>query len=178
MDDHIDNVKKAISGDKVCFTELMEERKDMLYRTAFLYVKNEHDALEIVDITVYKAYLSIKKLRNPEFFHTWLMRILINASMDMLRERKRVILLNGQCDDQYSDDEDSSGRIDLYNAVDKLQDKYKTVIILKYYNALKISEIAEIMACSESNVKNYVHKALEKLRYDICEEGGRSNGRL
>lgn len=168
MNDHIDNAR---------FAELIEERKDILYRTAFLYVKNEHDALEIVDAAVYKAYLSLKKLKKPEYFYTWLTRILINVSMDMLREHKRIIPLNEHCGDQYTD-EDSSERIDLYNAVDKLEGKYKTAIILKYYNALKISEIADIMACSESNVKNYIHKALEKLRCDIGEEGGCSDGRL
>lgn len=176
MDDYLDKVKKAVAKDKECFIKLIEERKDMLYRTAFLYVKDEHDALEIVDITVYKAYLSIKDLRKPEFFNTWITKILINASMDLLRHRKKVVQFNKNYDKEYIE-EDLEGRIDLYNAVDKLDGILKTVIILKYYDDLKISEIADIISCSESNVKNYIHKALQKLRCDIDEGGEYINGR-
>ncbi|KOA18653.1 RNA polymerase sigma factor SigV [Clostridium homopropionicum DSM 5847] len=162
MKNYSDLMEKAVNGDKQSFIELIEGRKDMLYRTAFLYIKNQQDALEIVDITVYNAYLSIKKLKNPNFFNTWLTKILINASVDLLRYRKKVILLNDNYDTEYVL-QDSSLKIDLYNAVDKLRGKYKTVIILKYYNNLKISEVAEVMECTESNVKNYIHKALKIL---------------
>lgn len=133
--------------------------------------------MEIVDATVYKAYLSIKKLKKSEFFHTWLTKILINCSMDLLRHRKKVIQFNENYDEEYIE-KDSEGRIDLYNAVDKLQGKYKTAIILKYYNNLKIREVAEIMECTESNVKNYIHKALKELRCNIDEGGDYADGRL
>lgn len=175
LEKYLDLVEKAVNGDKQSFIELIEDRKDMLYRTAFLYMKNQQDALEIVDTTVYKGYLSIKKLKNPKFFNTWLTKILINASLDLLRYRKKVVLFNNTYDGEYLP-EDSAMKIDLYNAVDKLQGKYKTVIILKYYNNLKISEVAEVMECTESNVKNYIHKALKSLRCEINEKGDYLNG--
>ncbi len=177
MHDHLYAVKKAISGDGECFIKLIEERKDILYRTAFLYVKNQQDTLEIVDATVYKAYLSIKKLKRPEFFYTWLTKILINCCMDLLRHKKKVVQLNDNYDELYIE-KDSEIKIDLCNAVDRLQGKYKTAIILKYYNNLKIREVAEIMECTESNVKNYIHKALKELRCDINEGGDYADGRI
>lgn len=177
MENYFDLVEKAVNGDKQSFIQLIDNRKGMLYRTAFLYMKNQQDALEIVDTTVYKAYLSIKKLKDPKFFNTWLTKILINASLDLLRYRKKVVLSNDAYDVEY-EPQDSSLKIDLYNAVDKLQGKYKTAIILKYYNNLKISEVAEVMECTESNVKNYIHKALKTLRYEINEKGDYINGRI
>ena len=177
MDIDFNTVEKAVRGDGEVFAKLVEERKDMLYRTAFLYVKNQQDALEIVDSAVYKAYVSIKKLKKPEFFNTWITKILINCAVDLLRYRKRVVQLSENYDDVYIES-DSTISIDLYNAVDKLQGKCKTVIILKYYNNLKISEVAEIMECSESNVKNYIHKALKELRINFDEGGEYADGRI
>jgi RNA polymerase sigma-70 factor (ECF subfamily) len=177
LDSDLNAVEKAVRGDGEAFVRLIEERKDILYRTAFLYVKNQQDALEIVDTVVYKAYTSIKKLKKPEFFNTWLTKILINCALDMLRHRKKVVQLNENYDDVFIE-KDSDMSIDLYNAVDKLQGKYKTATILKYYNNLKISEVAEIMECSESNVKNYIHKALKELRVNFDEGGEYVDGRI
>ena len=50
------------------FEKLINSYKEYLYKTAFLYVKNEHDALDIYQETVYKAYINIQKLRNTKFF--------------------------------------------------------------------------------------------------------------
>ncbi|MES9681503.1 hypothetical protein CN514_06975 [Bacillus sp. AFS001701] len=51
-------INKAKKGDSIAFQELIEEEKAKLYRTAYLYVKDENDALEIVQETVYKAYIT------------------------------------------------------------------------------------------------------------------------
>lgn len=77
-------VLKAIRGDDDAFYILIENRKAMLYKTAFAYVKNKEDALDIVSDTVYKAYLSIDKVKSPEFFNTWMTRILINCALDFV----------------------------------------------------------------------------------------------
>ena len=62
-------IKLAQKGDDNAFYELISERKDQLYKTAFAYVKNKEEALDIVSDTVYKAYISIKNLKEPSFFN-------------------------------------------------------------------------------------------------------------
>jgi RNA polymerase sigma-70 factor, ECF subfamily len=57
---------------------------------AYLYVKNESDAIDIVYETIYKAYISIKKLKETDYFSTWLMRILINTALDFFKKNKRI----------------------------------------------------------------------------------------
>ena len=71
------------------FAGRTEAVKARLYRTAYLYLGNEDDALEAVDEAVYQALRGLKQLRQPDFFETWITRILINACHNELRRRKR-----------------------------------------------------------------------------------------
>ena len=61
------------------FADRTEAVKARLYRTAYLYLGNEDDALEAVDEAVYQALRGLKQLRQPDFFETWITRILIRA---------------------------------------------------------------------------------------------------
>ncbi len=87
-------VKRAINGDEKAFIELIEKQREKLYRVAYAYVKNEEDALDIVQETVYKAYISIDTLRKPKYFNTWLTKILINISLATLKKNKNIIYLD------------------------------------------------------------------------------------
>ena len=60
-------------------------------------------------------------------------------------------------------------RMDLYNAIDGLKEKYKTVIILKYYNNMSIEEIANTMGIPINTVKSHLRRAKESLG-NILEE--------
>lgn len=64
-----------------------EEIKYKLYRTALLYLGNEALALDAVDESIYKALCSLKKLRQPEYFDTWIIRILINECYKELKRQ-------------------------------------------------------------------------------------------
>ena len=70
-----------------------EGMKAKLYRTAFLYLGSETAAVDAVDEAVYQGLRAHKKLREPEFFVTWLTRILINVCKGELRRRKRELLV-------------------------------------------------------------------------------------
>lgn len=67
------------------FADRTEAIKTRLYRTAYLYLGSEADALEAVDETVYRALRKLKQLQTPALFETWITRILINACQDELR---------------------------------------------------------------------------------------------
>lgn len=164
-------ISKAKSGDKDAFAKLIYDKKEMLYKTAYIYVKNKEDALDIVSETVYRAYKGIKKLKNPEFFNTYVIRILINCAIDMLKKKNKfasdgeTVLLN-----ESSVDERIEENIDLYRAVDMLNAKYKTVIILKYFRDMTFEDISRVMQCPIGTVKTYLHRALKVLRLNLIEE--------
>ncbi|MPM31845.1 RNA polymerase sigma factor SigV [bioreactor metagenome] len=160
--------KRSETIDEELLQELIDVDKHRLYRIAYIYVKNEEDALEIVQEAVYKAFLSIKKLKEPQYFNTWITKIIVNSSLDYIKKRNKVIYF-GEEEELFGVGTKDKEYLDLYDAVDKLQGTYKTVIILKYFEDLKIRDIAKILELSESNVKNYMHKALNMLRVELKE---------
>lgn len=161
----------AQKGNKEMFSELIKERKEQLYKMAYMYVKNQQDALDIVSETVYKAYSSINKLKKPKYFTTWLTRILINCALEHIRKYNNTVPLYEN--EEVVIEESSTSKeevIDLYEAVDKLKDNYKTVVILKYFEDMTIKEIGQVMDQPMHNIKNYLHKALIQLRIELKED--------
>lgn len=167
-----EKVKLAIDGDEKAFEYLMNTLKEGLYRSAFVYVKNEEDALDIVQETVYKAYISIEKVKEPKYFKTWITKILINNALNFIKKQKKIVSLvdNISNDSKYHENNRIEQKLDILNYIDKLEDKHKTVIVLKYFQDLTISEIAEVMNCPIGTVKTYLNKALSKLRIVMREE--------
>lgn len=173
-------VKKARKGDADSFAQLMDEVKVQAYRMAYTYVKNEEDALEVVSESVYKAYKSIASLRNPDYFTTWFMRIVINNAVTLLGKRKNQIYLDDCLDEKElsirDENEFSADRIDLYHAVDRLSPENKSLIVMRFYQDLKLEEIADIMQIPLSTVKSRLYKILKLLKADL--EGGEKSGEL
>ncbi|NMM65033.1 sigma-70 family RNA polymerase sigma factor [Clostridium sp. P21] len=159
----------AKNGDENAFCKLMQINKEILYKTAYTYTKNQHDALEILDNTVYKAYVSIKKLKETKYFNTWIMRILINNCVNYLNKKKRIIFFKENVDIPKKSDHNNNREeiLDLYEAIDNLDGKLKIIIILRYFQDLTVPQIAEIMDYPLGTVKTYIHKALKQLRIKL-----------
>ncbi len=85
-------VKQAQKGDKKAFEELFLLEKKYLYKCAFLYTKNREDAFDLVQNCIVKCMVSIKELKKPEYFRTWMTRIMINCSNTEIVKRKRYVL--------------------------------------------------------------------------------------
>jgi RNA polymerase sigma-70 factor, ECF subfamily len=166
-------VEKAINGNEQAFEALVKNESEKLYKTAFLYVRNKEDALDVLQETIYKAFVSIEQLKQPEFFYSWLTKILIRTAYDLLRKRKKIVLdeniINNMSDETSKDIED---KIDIINAVSRLNKNYQTVIILFYYQDLTIHQIAETMGKPESTIKTYLRRAKIEFKKTI---GGVNN---
>ena len=167
--DELDLINQAKKGSDEAFEDLINIYKEYLYKMAFIYTKNEHDALDIYQETVYKAYLNIDKLKDLSCFKTWITRILIN-NVNMknryINKFKDVELKDYIGEIEYSDIEQ---KIDLYDAIDILEEKYKTPIILQYFQDLTISQISKILDCNENTIKSYIRRGKKKL-YDLLKE--------
>lgn len=165
-------VKKAIKGNDKAFIILMNQCKEQIYRTAFAYVKEE-TALDIIQEVVCKAYKSIENLREPKFFNTLIMRIAINISTDFYNKKNKIVCMEqdeliSKMDIKHDTNHDE--RLFLMESLDKLQDKYKKIIILKYFDDLTFKDIAEILNMSENTVKTNLYKGLSILRNDMKKE--------
>jgi len=169
--DELSLIKKAIAGNRDCFSELIKSHKIYLYKMAYSYVKNEDQALEILQECSYRSMLNIGKLKNPSYFKTWITRIVINCSLDFLKSINSQSHLNDEVlikviDYSISIDE----KLDLYNAIDLLKDNYKTVIILKYFNDMTLENISNVMDIPENTVKTYLKRAKASLSNILREE--------
>lgn len=164
-------IKEAIKGDKESFGQVIKNNKEYLYKMAFLYVKNEEDAVEVLQETIYKAFLNIHNLKKAKFFNTWISRILINSSIDFLKKKDRNEILD---DDKPLIKEKSwvstEEKLDLYKAIDLLSLNYKTVIIMMYFYDMKIKDISKVMEIPENTVKTYLRRAKQVLG-EVLQEG-------
>jgi len=165
--EHIALVKKAINGNQKAFETLVKNESEKLYKTAFLYVRNKEDSLDVLQETIYKAFVSIEQVKQPEFFNTWLTKILIRTAYDLLKKRKKTV--DEQLLDSYLDESSPNveGKLDLTNAISTLNQNYQTVIILFYYHDLPIRCIADTMGKPESTVKTYLRRAKIELKLSL-----------
>lgn len=165
-------VKKAQKGDEQAFLILIHKEKEKLYRIAFTYVKNENDALDIVQETIYKAYISINKVKEPSYFPTWITRILINTALDYIKYKNKIIPIEQDTLEKIESTQklDSSDKLDLLHAIHQMNEKYKTVLILRYYKDLSVKQISEFLECPEGTVKTNIHRAINQLKVLLKEE--------
>ncbi len=116
-----------------------------------------------------KPINQLKKLKQEKYFNTWLMRILINNCITYINKRKRLIFFRKNIDiiEKHESTDNREGLLDLYKAIDTLEDKFKMIIILRYFNDLTVPQIADIMDYPIGTVKTYIHKALKQLRIEL-----------
>ncbi len=163
-------VHSAQRGDAEAFGELMKACQEKCYRIAYSYVKNREDALDVVGESVCKAYVNLRTLKNPEYFNTWLIRIVINEAVNHVNKSRRVARTASVNRAPVQQDVTQAiEAIDLHEAMHCLNQNQKTVIILKYFEDLPLTQIADIMQRPVGTVKTYLHGALQALRLEVKE---------
>ncbi|WP_340003494.1 sigma-70 family RNA polymerase sigma factor [Paenibacillus sp. FSL K6-0276] len=174
---HLDPiVVKAKEGDPEAFMQLMQEIELPLYRTARSIVNKDEDCADALQETMLKALKSIHTLREPAFFKTWIFRILINECNKMVKSRSRS-LPYGELPDVPSPSKDYE-KIELWDAVQHLDENLRIVIILHYLQDMPISQISDILEISTVAVKTRLHRARKKLKHSsqINQEKGVAHG--
>lgn len=149
------------------FEKYIVDNKERLYKIAYCYVKNHHDALDILQESILKAYENIDKLKEIEALDKWMSRIVVNTAIDFIRKNSKVMLVD---DENLSDKCISENNTEVNMLIDSLDPELKTIIILKYFHGYKINEVADILEITVSTVKNKIHKALKQLRIEIKED--------
>lgn len=154
--------------DREEFAERTQRLKARLYRTAYLYLGSEADALEAVDEAVYLALRSLRKLREEAFFDTWMTRILLNECHRELRRRTRLAPMEVLPESAGADAYDS---LPLKEAVERLPEQLRAVVILRNFTGYTQAETAAALAIPQGTVATRQRRALELLRLDLGEEG-------
>lgn len=163
-------VKKAQKGDDKAFIKLFQQYEEDIYRMAYVYVKNESDALDVVQEVAYRSFKKIETLKNPEYFKTWLIKIAITCSIDLVRKNKNVVQLKPEYDECISFEvEDIPLSITLQELLDQLNEDEKSIVILKFYEGYSFKEIADLLNMPIGSAKSVLYRALGKLRKQFKE---------
>ncbi len=121
--------------------------------------------MDVFQQTILLAIESIHQLKEPKYFSTWLIRICINLSINVLRKNQKVIPIgNIKVDDAVGKNVSIEEKLDLLEAIYKLDEKYKTVLILRYYHDLTLEQIAINISEPLGTVKTNIKRGLEKLK--------------
>lgn len=137
-----------------------------LYRLAYGYVKNPDDAMDVVQESAYKAILHADEMRFRETVKGWLCRIVVNTALDLIRRRKRESLTE---EIPETGREDTYENIDVMRALDTLDEREKTVVMLRFFQDMKLSEISSVTGESLSSVKSILYRSLRKLKVKLTE---------
>lgn len=136
------------------------------YRLAYSYVHNEADACDIVQNGAYRAILHSDSLKKKEYVETWLYRIMLNEIFRLLQKEQplsleEVEIAHGK--------EDVYENVDLRRALDAMKQEDKVVIELKYFEDMKLEEIADVLGENVNTVKSRLYRGLRKLRVELTE---------
>ena len=172
-------VGKAKDGDQKAYAELMQRYKDSIYFMALKMVNNKDDAMDLTVETFGKAFENIEKYKPDFAFSTWLFRIATNNCIDFIRKKRVSLVSINSMVDEDGDDRPLQIKSDTLNPeetsikkqqqeqlkiiVDKLPLRYKTLIILRYFEEQSYEEIAQQLDLPLGTVKAQLFRARDLL---------------
>lgn len=163
-------IKLAVNGNKEAFVSLIKQHEKSLYRVARSIIQNDEDCADAIQETILKSYQNMKTLKELSFFKTWIIRILINECNLILRKRKRNVLPLQEASVMEHFNEE---KIDLYNAVQQLEESLRVVVILYYFEDVSVKQLAEILKIAEGTIKSRLYRARTFLANLLDDHEGR-----
>lgn len=163
-------ISRAKAGDHEAMVELLRSVENSVYRSAFYILGNEQDALDASQEALIRIYRKIDTYQEKAKFTTWVQRIVSNICMDKFRSRKETISIDEHelilPDKQNVEDEIIVNSLtdDIQNAIQKLPQQHRMVVILRYLEDLSYQEIADTLQLPLNTVKSYLFRARQQLQ--------------
>ncbi len=187
IEDVFSLVQRAKNGDLSAFDSLIIRYRQRLYSVIYNMTMNAEDAADLTQESFVKAFRSLAKFREKSSFYTWLYRIGVNLTLTYLKKRKIRQFFSF---DQASEDGGMSKDLEavsststtsvkkalnnelhekLNEALSKLSDKHRTIVVLFEIDGLGHKEIASIMKCTEGTVRSRLFYAKQQLQSYLSE---------
>lgn len=170
-------IARAAGGDRTAFVTLVERHRGMVYRVAFQYAGNHHDADDIAQEVFIKVYRSLGGFRHDAQFTSWLYRIAMNACIDHGRRRSPAFSLSGDEERPFevaAEDPDPEARVfagevreAVAAAVDRLPPQQRAIFAMRHFEGMKLIDIADSLGVAEGTVKRQLHSAVHRLRHAL-----------
>lgn len=158
-DNHI--IKEVKKGDKEMFGLLVERYSDKVFSYFIKFLGDRDEALNLTNEVFYKAFRGIKNFNENKDFFPWLIKIARNEGINFIRKNRNY---EERDIDSFEDDSNFERDIILDDALKKLNENDREIILLFYQQDLSYEEIANILNISLENVKVRIFRAKEKLR--------------
>jgi len=178
--DEQDLVRSAREGSHDAFRSLVERHMKRAYNVAFSFVNNHQGAEEVTQDAFVRAYEAIGSFRGDAEFSTWLHRIVMNLSLNKIRQSRseRARRAEGSPDDLSTTDgspvpgDDVARHIE--RALHELPTMQRATVILRHMDGLSTRQVSGILRCSEGTVKTHLYRGLAKLRkkLEYLRDGG------
>ena len=177
-------VKLARKGDAHAFSLLYGQIYEDLYRFALYTLRHREDAEDAVSEACLKAYQSMYTLRKAEKFRSWMFQITANECRMILRskarhpeaELKEEISADGEAlsggSGDVSDAEQTELRLDVQDALSKLEEDERMVILLSVFGGYSSREIGEVLGMASGTVRSKRSRGYEKMRPYFSEQAG------
>ncbi|MBR1741017.1 MAG: sigma-70 family RNA polymerase sigma factor, partial [Lachnospiraceae bacterium] len=144
-------VRQAKRGDADAFVALIGACKQSMYKVAKAILWSEEDVADAIQDTILIVWDCIGTLKKEEYFKTWLIRILINESNRIYRQRQSC--LSDESIPEAISMEHGYQTVEWNIFLETIDEKYRLVLLLHYVEGFKVREIAELLGLSQSNVK-------------------------
>lgn len=173
------DVNLARTGDDAAFRRLVERHSRGIFQVAFRMTGNEPDAEDVVQDTFLKAYRELKRFESRSSFATWLHRIAVNCSYDLLRRRPRHKAEPLETDDEKGpavtleaegvtrpDRLAFSAEVErrVRTAMDELTPAERSAFVLRHLEGRSIDEIGSMLGLQVSATKHSIFRAVQKMR--------------
>lgn len=171
----IRNLKK---GKEEAYIQLVEEYGNRLLRTCYLILKSEVEAEDIVQETFIRVFEKIDSFKGKSGLYTWIYTIALNLARDKLRNKQDNLYLEdeltGISDVEYQVERNIDKKI-LREELFKMNDLYREVLVLFYFEELAIKEISNLLNEKEGTIKSKLSRGRNILKESLLK-GGRLNG--
>lgn len=175
-------VERALNGEEDAFSKIYSATSRAQFYMALSILKDKDMAEDAVQSAYLKVMENLGNLSSPRYFISWLNHITYNCCMDIAKNHNRLILSDEQDflfrNLNIDPDTDPVGRVlslekrkVVLEVLNSLTDDQRTIILLRYYNNLKLREIAEIIGCSLGTVKSRLHYSLLSLKRALRFKG-------
>lgn len=161
--DHL--ILEAKRGDPDAFSALMQSQMQNMYKAARAILNSDEDAADAIADTILICWEKLDQLKKPEFFRTWMTRILINKCKDIIRKRKRYSFVEEVPD--VSVQEEGFENVEWKDALNCLEEKYRLVAVLYYVEGFSTVEIGEMLGMPDSTVRSRLSRARRKLAQEF-----------
>lgn len=171
-------VRRARNGDTEAFTQLILRNEEMLSRVAVSLLHNMEDAADAVQDAVLAAWQALPSLREPRYFRTWLVRILIRCCSQVGASQGRHV--HFQLEETLTaavETPDWDEALDVQAALDTMKPEDKMLLGLFYRDRLSVREIAKALDVSESCVKQRLSRSRKRFRVIFSEKEGLIHGK-